>query len=94
MKIFTHKGKPVGELGSDGILRKEMSSKFIFKKTNSIGLDADMIDEAPEETEIRVRIDKEKVYKITKKELMEHKTTAEFSDYGRQYFVPITKFNL
>ena len=63
-----------------------------MKKWNAVGFDADMYDQLPPDTELRVRIDGEKVYSIIKKDADDIKMVGEFSDFGRQYFIKLEAF--
>lgn len=93
-KTYRHKGKVIGELGTDGVFRKETETRFIMRKFHAFGLDADMFDELPPGTEIRVRLDRKDVYTITKEKADEIKIVGEFSDFGRQIFIKIEAFTL
>lgn len=63
-----------------------------MERWNAIGFDADMFNALPDNTEIRVRVDKKDVYAISKEDAQDVKIVNTFEEYGKQYFVKLEAF--
>lgn len=94
MRNFTKNGKLYGQLGSDNVFRKKVSArKHLMRRYNSWGIDRDVYEELPEDSEIRILdTDTNTVYSIAKSEAEFHRIIGEFG-FGEQAFIRRNVFN-
>ena len=69
-QFLNKKGQIIGSLYDDGIFRKKVSREInLYKRDNAWGMDADVLKELPEKTEIRILDMDTNIVYITTKEV-------------------------
>lgn len=81
-----------GELQS-GVYRKLVNERNIVRKWDSWGLDYEDFKSLPVGTEIRLYDrDSKNLYTTSYEDAYASKTVAEFGEFGKQVFIPLSAF--
>lgn len=88
MRNFSKNGKLYGQLGDDNVFRKKVSArKHLMRRYNAWGIDRDVYEVLPDDSEIRILdTDTNTVYSISKLLADERRIIGEFG-FGEQAFI-------